>query len=70
MVHLEAPVFITVPEITQIQGGMTAFNIRSISSSYLQIILNTISGKDKSSIFWIQYTFIHTSYDSNVISIM
>lgn len=53
--HLEAPVFITVPDTTQTQGRMIVFNIQSASSSYLPIILNIISKKYTSSISLIEY---------------
>ena len=61
VLHLETPVFITVPDTTQTQGRIIVFNIQSVSSSYLPIIRSTISKK---------YTSIHKYYDSNVIGIM
>lgn len=55
IVHLEASLFIAVPDTTQTQRRMIVFNIQSVSSSYLPIILNTISKKYTSSISLLEY---------------
>lgn len=55
VVHLEASVFITVPDTTETWGRMIVFSIQSVSCSDLPIILNTISKKYTSSISLIEY---------------